>query len=168
MPISMFQSTVPGFARVLGSFATILEKAVAHCEAKKIEPAVLVNARLFPDMFPLFRQVQIASDAAKGGASRLAGIDPPVFEDNETTFAELITRLRKTIAYLETLREEQFTGAEDRTITWQTRTTSRSMQGVPYLFTHVTPNVYFHITTAYNILRHNGVEIGKHDFLGAN
>lgn len=168
MPHSMYQAAVPPFAHVLGSFATILEKAVAHCEAKKIEPSVLVNARLFPDMFPLFRQVQIASDAAKGGASRLAGLDPPVFEDNETTFAELIARLRKTIAYLETLREEQFTGAEDRTITWKTRTTSRSMRGLPYLFTHVTPNVYFHITTAYNILRHNGVEIGKHDFLGAH
>jgi hypothetical protein len=168
MPISMYQAAVPGFARVLGSFATILEKAVVHCEARKIEPAVLVNARLFPDMFPLFRQVQIASDAAKGGASRLAGIEPPVFEDNEATFEELITRLRKTINYLETLREEQFADAEERTITWKTRTTSRSMQGAPYLFTHVTPNVYFHITTAYNILRHNGVEIGKHDFLGAN
>ena len=166
MSISMYQAAVPGFARVLGSFATILEKAVAHCEARKIEPGVLVNARLFPDMFPLFRQVQIASDAAKGGAARLAGIDPPVFEDTETTFEELITRLHKTIAYLDTWREEQFTEAADRTITWKTRTTSRSMQGVPYLFTHVTPNVYFHITTAYNILRHNGIEVGKKDFLG--
>jgi hypothetical protein len=119
-------------------------------------------------MFPLLRQVQIASDSAKGGAARLAGLEPPAFEDNEATIAELIDRLRRTVAFLDTLREEQFAGAEDRTVTWKTRTTSRSMPGLPYLLTHVTPNVYFHVTTAYNILRHNGVEIGKQDFLGAH
>ena len=166
MTISMYQATVPPFARVLTSLATVLEKAAAHCEARKIDPAVLVNARLFPDMFPLARQVQIASDSAKGGAARLVGAEPPSYQDNETTFPELIERLRKTAAYLGTLREEQFSGAEERTITWKTRTQDRSMQGLPFLLTHVTPNVYFHVTTAYNILRHNGVEIGKQDFLG--
>jgi len=168
MPISMYQATVPPFARVLNNLATILEKAAAHCAARQIDPAVLVNARLFPDMFPLVRQVQIASDGAKGGAARLANIAPPVFEDEETTFPELIARLRKTVAFLESLREEQFVNSEDRTVTWQTRAASRSMQGLPYLLTHVTPNVYFHVTTAYNILRHNGVEIGKQDFLGVS
>jgi hypothetical protein len=168
MQISMYQAAVPPFARVLNSLATILEKAAAHCAAKQVDPSVLVNARLFPDMFPLVRQVQIAADGAKGGAARLAGIEPPVFEDNETTFPELMTRLRKTVAFLESLREEQFANSEDRTVTWKTRTASRSMQGLPYLLTHVTPNVYFHVTTAYNILRHNGVEIGKQDFLGAS
>lgn len=168
MPISMYQTAVPPFARVLGNLAAILDKAIAHCVAKKIDPSVLVNARLFPDMFPLVRQVQLASDSAKGGAARLAGIEPPVFDDNETTIPDLTARLRKTVAYLETLREEQFANSEDRTVTWQTRTASRSMQGMPYLLTHVTPNVYFHVTTAYNILRHNGVEIGKQDFLGAH
>ena len=168
MQISMYQTAVPPFARVLNNLATILEKTLAHCESKKIDPAVLVNARLFPDMFPLLRQVQIASDSAKGGAARLAGLEPPAFEDNEATIAELIDRLRRTVAFLDTLREEQFAGAEDRIVTWKTRTTSRSMPGLPYLLTHVTPNVYFHVTTAYNILRHNGVEIGKQDFLGAH
>jgi hypothetical protein len=168
MQISMYQTAVPPFARALNNLATILEKAVAHCEAKKIDPAVLVNARLFPDMFPLVRQVQLASDSAKGGAARLAGLEPPAFEDTEATFPELVARLRKTVAFLDTLREEQFAGAEDRTVTWKTRSGSRSMQGLPYLLTHVTPNVYFHVTTAYNILRHNGVEIGKQDFLGTH
>lgn len=168
MQISMYQAAVPPFARVLSNFATILEKAAAHCDAKKIDPAVLVNARLFPDMFPLVRQVQIASDSAKGGAARLAGLEPPAFEDSEATFAELIDRLRRTVAFLDTLREEQFAGSEDRTVSWKTRSASRSMQGLPYLLTHVTPNVYFHVTTAYNILRHSGVEIGKQDFLGVH
>jgi hypothetical protein len=168
MPISMYQTAVPPFARVLNNLATILEKTAAHCEARKIDPAVLVDARLFPDMFPLVRQVQIASDSAKGGAARLAGLEPPAFEDNERTFPELIARLRKTAAFLDTLREEQFVGSEERTVTWKTRSATRSMQGLPYLLTHVTPNVYFHVTTAYNILRHNGVEIGKQDFLGAH
>src|SRR3954467_14570970 len=108
MTISMYQATVPTFARVLMSLATILEKAAAHCQARKIDPAVLVNARLFPDMFPLARQVQIASDSAKGGAARLVGIDPPSFPDIESTFPELVERVRKTVAFLETFSEDQF------------------------------------------------------------
>jgi hypothetical protein len=164
--ISMYEACVPPFARALENLAVILEKAQAHAETRKFEPAVLVNARLYPDMFPLNRQVQIASDSAKGGAARLAQVQPPAYEDNEATIAELAARLRKTVAYLQTLKPEQFEGAEGRTVTWKTRTSERSMQGLPYLLHQVTPNVYFHVTTAYDILRHNGVDIGKQDFLG--
>jgi hypothetical protein len=166
MKISMYLASVPTFTRVLGNLAAILEKAAAHAESKKLDPAVLVNARLYPDMFPLFKQVQIAADAAKGGAARLAGVEPPAYEDNETSFAELVARVRKTVSYLETLKPEQFEGSEDRTVTWQTRSATKSMQGMPYLLNHVLPNLYFHVTTAYGILRHNGVELGKGDFLG--
>jgi hypothetical protein len=166
MTISMYQASVPVFIRMLGNLATILEKADAHAEAKKIDPAVLVASRLYPDMFPLSKQVQIASDAAKGGAARLAQAEPPAYEDNEATLADLVARVRKTIAYLETLKPGQIDGSEERTVTWKTRTATKSMQGMPYLLNHVMPNLYFHITTTYAILRHNGVEIGKGDFLG--
>jgi hypothetical protein len=166
MKISMYQASVPVFVHALNNLASILEKAAAHAEAKKIDPAVLVSARLFPDMFPLVRQVQIASDSAKGGAARLAGAEPPAYEDNEKTFPELVARVKKTVAYLETLTPAQIDGSEDKTVTWQTRTSTKSMQGLPYLASHVVPNLYFHVTTAYNILRHNGVELGKKDFLG--
>ena len=164
--ISMYRACVPTFARALNSLADILEKAQAHAEAKKLDPAVFVGSRLYPDMFPLNRQVQIASDAAKGGAARLAQVQPPAYEDNEATFPELIARVRKTVAYLETLKPEQFDGSEERTVSWQSRSTTKSMQGLPYLLHQVLPNVYFHVTTAYDILRHNGVELGKQDFLG--
>ncbi len=166
MKISMYDACVPPGIRMMNNLAAILEKAAAHAEAKKIDPTVLVNARLFPDMFPLARQVQIASDSAKAGAARLAGVDPPSYEDNEKTLPELIARAKKTAVYLETLKPAQFEGSEDRTINWKTRTTERSMQGLPYLVHQVLPNVYFHVTTAYNICRHNGVELGKMDYLG--
>lgn len=166
MTISMYQAGVPTLIRALNNLAAILEKAEQHAAAKKIEPEVLINSRLYPDMFPLSKQVQIATDIAKGGAARLAQSQPPAFEDNETTFAQLIERTRKTVAYLETLKPEETDGSEDRTVTWQTRTSTKSMQGMPYLLNHVLPNVFFHVTTAYNILRHNGVELGKQDFLG--
>jgi uncharacterized protein len=166
MTISMYQATVPVITRSLANLAAILEKGAAHAEAKKIDPAVLVGSRLYPDMFPLAKQVQIASDISKGGAARLAQVEPPAFEDKEATFAELVGRLRKTIAFLETLKPQQIDGSEDRTVTWQTRTATKSMQGQPYLLNHVLPNVFFHVATAYDILRHNGVEIGKQDFLG--
>jgi len=166
MKISMYDACVPPGIRMMTSLATILEKAAAHAEAKKIDPTVLVNARLYPDMFPLVRQVQIASDSAKAGAARLAGLEPPPWEDNEKTLPELIARAKKTIAYLETLKPAQFDGSEDRTITWKSRATERSMQGEPYLVHQMLPNIYFHVTTAYNILRHNGLALGKMDFLG--
>jgi uncharacterized protein len=162
----MYQASVPVFVRALNNLAALLEKAAAHAEAKKIDPAVLMSTRLFPDMLPLARQVQIASDSAKGGAARLAGSEPPKYEDNEKSFPELIARLRNTVAYLESIKPEQIDGCEDRTVSWKTQTTTRTMQGMPYLLSHVTPNVYFHVTTAYAILRHCGVEVGKQDFLG--
>ncbi|HUP29179.1 MAG TPA: DUF1993 domain-containing protein [Usitatibacter sp.] len=164
--ISMYQAAVPTFVRALNSLADVLEKAEAHAAAKKIEPKAFLDSRLYPDMFPLVKQVQIASDSAKGGVARLAQQPPPSFEDNEASFAELVQRCRKTVAYLQTIKPEQMDGGEDRTVTWKTRSAEKSMQGLPYLLHHVIPNVYFHVTTAYAILRHNGVEVGKQDFLG--
>ncbi|MBI3527047.1 MAG: DUF1993 domain-containing protein [Betaproteobacteria bacterium] len=166
MKISMYQASVPVFVRALNNLAAILEKAAAHAEARKVDPAALINYRLYPDMLPFAKQVQIASDSAKGGVARLAGVEPPKYEDNEASFPEFIARLRKTVAYLESIKPEQIDGSEDKTVTWKTQTTTRTMQGMPYLLSHVTPNVYFHVTTAYDILRHCGLEIGKQDFLG--
>jgi hypothetical protein len=162
----MYTATVPTCTRALNNLAAILEKAAAHAEARKIGPAVLLNTRLYPDMFPLSTQIHIANDIAQGGAARLAGADVPVFEAKERTFAEWIATSRSTIAYLESLKPGQFDGSEDRTITWQTRTSTRNMQGAPYLFNHVLPNVFFHVATAYDILRQAGVELGKLDYLG--
>jgi hypothetical protein len=166
MSISMFQAAVPSCVRALNNLADILQKAQAHAEAKKIDPAVLVSSRLYPDMFPLAKQVQIASDTSKGGIGRLAQVTPPSYEDNEATFPELIERCRKTVAWLETLTPAQIDGGEERTVTWKTRSAEKSMPGQAYLLHHILPNVYFHAATAYDILRHNGVEVGKQDFLG--
>jgi hypothetical protein len=166
MKISMFEASVPTFVHSLNNLAAILEKGASYAAAKKIDPAVLAGSRLFVDMFALSRQVQIATDIARGGAARLAGVEPPAYEDKETDLAQLVQRVKTTVAYLQTLKPEQFEGSETKTVSWQTRSGSKSMQGLPYLLSHVIPNVYFHITTAYNILRHNGVELGKKDFLG--
>ena len=162
----MYDASVRTGIRMMSSLAAVLEKAQAHAEARKFDPDVLVGSRLAPDMFPLSRQVQIASDSAKLGAARLAGVEAPPFEDNEKTLAELIARARKTIAFLETLKPAQFEGAEERTIRWKTRTAEREMQGLPYVLHQLLPNLHFHCTTAYDILRHNGVELGKMDYLG--
>ena len=166
MAISMHQAGVHTIQRALNNLIGILEKGAAHCEAKKIDPAVMVASRLYPDMFPLTKQVQIASDVAKIGTSRLAGVEAPKWEDNEASFKDLVERLKKTIAYLETLKPEQLEGAESRTIKWQQQGKDMEQVGKDYLFNRVLPNVFFHCSTAYNILRHNGVEIGKGDFLG--
>ena len=166
MTISMYQASVPVFIRMLNNLIAILEKAVAHAETRKIAPAVLLNSRLYPDMFPLSRQVQIASDTAKGGAARLAGMEPPSYEDKETTFPELIERLRKTIAYLNTLKPEQIDGSEKKKVTLKVRDEMMTFEGLPFLLNRVLPNLYFHVSTAYAILRHSGVEIGKKDYLG--
>ena len=162
----MYVSSVPPIIRSLTNLRSILEKAVAYVEAKKIDPSVLINARLYPDMFPLSRQVQIATDVAKGAASRLAGLEPPKYEDNESTLPELLARLDKTIALLESFKPEQIEGSDDKTISLPMHDRTVTFKGLPYLFDFVLPNVYFHVTTAYAILRHNGVEIGKKDFLG--
>jgi hypothetical protein len=166
MSLTMHTATVPTCTRALNNLAAILEKAAAHAEGRKIDPAVLLNTRLYPDMFPLATQIHIANDIAQGGAARLAGADVPVFEAKERSLADWIAATRGSIAYLESLKPAQFAGSEDRTITWQTRSSTRNMQGTPYLFHHVLPNVFFHVTTAYDILRQAGVELGKLDYLG--
>jgi uncharacterized protein len=166
MTISMYEASVPVLLRGLGTLDVILGKAAAHAEARKFDPAVLVGARLYPDMFPLSRQVQICSDTAKGGAARLAGVEVPKYEDTETTIPELRARIDKTMAFLRTLERRQFDGSEDRDIALQMRTETRHFKGQPYLLGFVLPNFYFHSTTTYAILRHNGVELGKGDFLG--
>jgi hypothetical protein len=166
MTISLYQASVPAFIRALNNLAAILEKGAAHAQARKIDEAVFLNSRLFPDMFPLVRQVQIAADTAKSGAGRLAGVEFPSYDDKEATFQELALRIRNTVAYLESLQPAQIDGGEDKTISWQTRSSTKSMQALPYLMNHLLPNIHFHVATAYGILRHNGVEIGKKDFLG--
>ena len=167
MTPSLYRTSVPVFARAFGNLSAILDKAAAHAEARKIDPSVLINARLAPDMFPLSRQVQSASDAAKGCAARLAGIEIPRFEDTETTFPELQARVAKTVAFLQGVKPAQIDGGEDRTITLKLRTREVSFAAPDYLLNFALPNFFFHVTTAYGILRHNGVEIGKTDFLGS-
>jgi hypothetical protein len=166
MKISMYQLSVPTFIRMLNNLAAVLDKGAAHAEAKKIDPSVLINARLYPDMLPLTRQVQIAGDTAKSAAARLAGLEPPKYEDTETTFADLKGRIQKTISYLNTFKPEQIDGSEDRTVTLQIRGNPVTFQGMLYLLNQGIPNFYFHVTTAYDILRHCGVELGKADYLG--
>jgi hypothetical protein len=166
MSLTMYTATVPTCTRTLNSLAAILEKAAAHAEARKIIPATLLGTRLFPDMLPLATQIHIANDIAQGGAARLAGAEVPAFEAKERSLAEWIAATRGSVAYLESLKPAQFEGSEDRTVTWQTRSSTKNMQGTPYLFHHVLPNVFFHVTTAYDILRQAGLEIGKLDYLG--
>jgi hypothetical protein len=144
----------------------VLQKGAAHAEAKKIEPGVLLNARLFPDMYPLIKQVQIATDMSKGAAARLAGVEVPKYEDNETTFVELQARIEKTIAFIDSIAPAQLENAESREITLPIREVELKFKGQDYLLNWAQPNVYFHVTTAYNILRHNGVALSKKDFLG--
>lgn len=166
MSLSMYEIAVPPMIRSLTNLRSILEKAATYAETKKIAPSVLVNARLYPDMFPLVRQVQIATDVAKGAVSRLAGVEPPKYEDVETTFEELFARVDKTIALLESTDPKQLEGSEENTILLPMHDKTVTFKGLPYLVDFVLPNVYFHVTTVYAILRHNGVEIGKKDFLG--
>lgn len=166
MSISMYQASIPALVRALKNLDAILGKAAAHAEAKKIDPSVLINSRLYPDMFALARQVQIATDTAKGCGARLAGQEPPKYEDTEASFPELSARIQKTVAYLEAFGPEQIDGSEERPITLTLRGKQVSFTGSNYLLSFVLPNFYFHVTTAYAILRHNGVEIGKPDYLG--
>lgn len=162
----MYQSSVPVFVRMLNNLAEILKKAAAHAETKKIDPAVLLQTRLYPDMFALARQVQIATDTAKGCAARLAGVEPPRYEDKESSFPELLARIEKTIAYAKSIKPDQIDGSEDRPIVLKVRDQSINFTGLAYLLNFALPNFYFHVATAYDLLRHNGVELGKQDFLG--
>ncbi len=166
MNISMYQASVPRFVNILGNLSNILEKAQAHVEAKKIDGATLINYRLYPDMLPMIVQVQIACDTAKGVVARLAGIDIPVFEDNEKTLPELKARVAKTIAFIQTITPAQVDGTEDKAIVTKRGDKETHYKGMQFLLGHATPNFYFHISMAYAILRHNGVEIGKRDYLG--
>ena len=162
----MYQASTPCFARTLRNLSAIIDKAEAHCTAKKIDPTALTTARLFPDMFAFTRQVQIACDTAKGAVARLAGVDIPKHEDTEQTFAELKARIAKTLDFIESIPAAKIDGSEEREVVLQMRTGERRFKGMPYLLGHAYPNFYFHATTAYALLRHNGVEVGKIDFLG--
>jgi hypothetical protein len=166
MKISMYQASAPRFANSLRNLSAILDKAQAHADAKKIEPLVFTQSRLAPDMFPLSRQVQIACDSAKGAVARLAGTEIPKHEDTEQTFAELKARIAKTVAFVESLKPAQLDGSEDREVVLKLRGQDVKFSGLQYLLGFAYPNFYFHVTTAYNILRHNGVEIGKRDYIG--
>jgi hypothetical protein len=166
MKISMHAVTIGTFVPNLEHLVNFLDKAAAHATAKKFEASVLVNARLAPDMFPLSRQIQIACDAAKNGSARIAGQEAPKFEDKETTLDELRARVLRTIEYLKSIPASAFEGAEDRDIKIPVRERTLEMKGLPYLTTWALPNFYFHVVATYVILRHNGVELGKNDFLG--
>lgn len=167
MSLSMYDASVPVFKQLLGSLSAILGKAEAHARDKKIEPAALLQARLYPDMFPLTRQVQVAADFAKGACARLAGVEVPRYEDNEQSFAELQQRIAKTIAFIEGLPREAIAGSEERAITTGTGDKVKHFVGQAYLLHYALPHFYFHTTTAYAILRHNGIEVGKKDFIGS-
>ncbi len=166
MTISMYQASVPGFIQALEALSKILDKAEAFCTAKKVDPSVIVGARLAPDMFPFSRQVQIACDFAKGASARLAGVEVPAYEDNEKSFADLKARIRKTIDFVKTLKAAQIDGSEERDISLKIAGNPVTLKGQFYLVNFALPNYYFHLTTAYAILRHNGVELNKSDFLG--
>ncbi|MFZ4743127.1 MAG: DUF1993 domain-containing protein [Betaproteobacteria bacterium] len=166
MSLSMYQASVPRFVNALKNLLHILEKAQAHAEAKKIDPLILASSRLYPDMLPLTKQVQIASDTCKGLVSRLAGVDIPSYEDTEKTLVDLQARVTKTMAYVESFTPAQIDGTEDKDIVVKRGEKETHYKGMQFLLGHAIPNVYFHITTTYNILRHNGVEIGKSDYLG--
>jgi hypothetical protein len=162
----MYHVSVPVFLKMLGNLAAILDKGAAFAEAKKIDPSVLLGYRLAPDMLNLTRQVQIATDHAKRGTARLAGVEAPVYEDSETTFPQLKARIDKTVAFISSVKSGQIEGAETREITLKLGGNSKTLTGQAYLLHNALPNFFFHATTAYDILRHCGVEIGKGDYLG--
>ena len=166
MTLSMYQTSAPRFVAMLNNLSAILDKGKAYAESKKIEATVLTSDRLFPDMFTLARQVQIACDSAKGAMARLAGVEIPKHEDTEQTFDELKARIARTIAFVETLKPAHIDGSEDREIVLKAGGTEVKFKGANYLLDYALPNLYFHVTTAYNILRHNGVDVGKWDYLG--
>ena len=167
MPLSMYQASVPLLIKMLNSLKAIVQKASAHAQAKKIDESALLNARLFPDMFALTRQIQVACDAARSAGARLAGVEPPSYEENEQSFAELVSRIDRSVDYLRTLTPKQIDGSETREIVRPVRGEPKKFTGESYLLQLALPNFFFHVTTAYAILRHNGIEVGKNDFIGA-
>ena len=166
MTISMYQASVPRLVNALNNLSHVLGKAQAHIEAKKLDPKTLLEFRLYPDMLSMTRQVQIASDTAKGLVARLAGLDNPVHEDNEQSIAELQARLAKTVAFMQSVSAAQIDGTEDKAIVIKRGDKETHYKGMQFLLGHALPNVYFHSSMTYAILRHNGVEIGKRDYLG--
>lgn len=167
MNISMYQASAPRFVNILNNLSAILDKAEAHCEAKKIDPAALTTYRLYPDMYPMTRQVQSACDTAKGAVARLAGVEIPKHDDTEQTFHELKARIAKTIEFIKSVKPAQLDGSEDKEIVLKRGGQEVTFKAMQYLLGFAYPNFYFHVTTAYNILRRNGVEIGKRDFIGS-
>jgi hypothetical protein len=166
MTISMYQVSVPRFINALTNLSSLLDKAQAHVDARKLDELALTSFRLYPDMLPMTKQVQIASDTAKGALARLAGVDIPAYEDNEKTLTELKARIAKTIAFIQTFKPAQIDGTEDKDIVIKRGDKETHYKGMQFLLGHAIPNLYFHVTTTYAILRHNGVEIGKRDYLG--
>lgn len=167
MSLSMYESSIPVLIRNLNNLSAFLTKATSHASEKEIDGGVLVNSRLFPNMLPLTSQIQIACDVSKGAAARLSGLEAPSYEDNEVSFEELQTRISNTVKFLKSVPADKIDGTEEKEITLKAGPTEFKFTGKTYLQNFVLPNVYFHATTAFNILRHNGVEIGKMDFLGA-
>lgn len=166
MTLSLYDASVPVFRQMLGALADMLDKAEANAKARNFDTSVLLGSRLAPDMFNLTRQVQIACDNAKGGVARLAGVDIPKHEDTEASVTDLKARISKTLDFINGIAREKIDGQENRDISIPLRARTLQMKGQPYLLHWVLPNFYFHVTTAYNLLRHNGVDIGKADFLG--
>ncbi|MBI3715060.1 MAG: DUF1993 domain-containing protein [Betaproteobacteria bacterium] len=166
MTVSLYQVSIPLFQRTLVNLKALLKKGEDYAAAKKIEPSVLLNARLYPDMFALTRQVQIAADVAKGACARLSGQEIPKFDDNEASFADLYARIDKTLAYLATFQPGQIDGQEEREIVFTAGGVERRFKGQTYLLHWATPNVFFHVMATYAILRENGVDVGKMDYLG--
>jgi hypothetical protein len=162
----MYQASIPAFVQMLNNISAIMDKAEAHARSREIDPEVLLNYRLAPDMLPFVRQIQIAADLAKGAAARLAGVEVPKHDDIEKTFADLKARLGKTVAFVQSFKPTDIDGSEDREINLTLGEHTMSFKGQPYLVHFVMPNFYFHCTTAYDILRHCGVELGKRDFIG--
>jgi hypothetical protein len=166
MTISMYQASVPVFVRALRNFAHVLDKGAEHAKAKGVSDEVLLQTRLIPDMLPLIKQVQIACDMASRGTARLAGVEPQAFEDNETTLEQAKARIENVAAYVDSFKAEQIDGSEARPIQLKMRTGELNFDGQTYLLTFLIPNLFFHCTTAYNILREAGAELGKADFIG--
>jgi len=164
--LPVYQATAPRFVNTLKNLSAILDKAQAHAEGRKIDPAALLNFRLYPDMFPMKRQVQVACDTAKAAVARLAGVEVPRHEDNEETFGELKARIAKTIEFIQTLKPAQIDGSEEKNIHLKLGGREVDFKGMQYLLGQALPNFYFHVTTAYDILRHNGVELAKRDYIG--
>jgi hypothetical protein len=167
MAISLYAASIPVFKQYLLALKDVLGKAEVQAAAMKVAPGVFLEARLHPTMFPLIRQVQIAADFAKGASARLAGLDLPAYPDTEASFSELTDRIDRTIGFIDSIKPEQINGQEERAVEYKVAGQMRRYEGLPYLLTYALPNFFFHVTTAYAILRHNGIDLAKKDFLGA-